>query len=112
MRPGRPCPWDLWTAAALERPAGVVVGDVVRVVRGTAGGAPWGEATLMAKIPSFVWVPGGNAGEVEALVLGGGWLWVRLAPNRPVGLGAHPGGASFREFGLDGATVVGRICLE
>ena len=43
VKPGRLCPWDLWTAAALELPAGalmaagVVVGDVVRVERAAAG---------------------------------------------------------------------------
>ena len=46
VRPGRLCPWDLWTVAALELPAGtlgrtgVAVGDgvlVVRALRAEAG---------------------------------------------------------------------------
>ena len=46
VRPGRLCPWDLWTVAALELPAGtleragVAVGDVVRVVRAADGERP------------------------------------------------------------------------
>ena len=42
--PGRLCPWDLWTVAALELPAGtldqagVAVGDVVWVVRAAGSG--------------------------------------------------------------------------
>lgn len=43
VRPGRLCPWDLRTVAALELPAGALmaagaaVGDVVRVGRAAAG---------------------------------------------------------------------------